>query len=458
MSLRRACSGFEPDESALLLRWPTLTETASSLAALWSDRPERKLPTFQLDELVVGVESLWRTQRNLDSLSGRESRLLPHVVFHPDANRDAWLARDTKLMDAALARIKERPATLRALLRNVLRLWPSELAAAPAIFRTLSSQLDIATSPRLREWYRRARDYRLLSKDGPERFARLLLSDGRTHAAILEDAGLVGELAQSGFLAAVDRMLVAGLNSELKSKAFNSLEPVLRLIAPSGAMTFKAEAASVAEALLSPFVKQAPPAEVRNKIGGFLLKQLHDPRSTQTGWAGVTHASRGVMLKWLVEASLEQFFDLIGRWAHEEHWRYREAFWSAFHKKGHIDSAWVVLGVNAAAEAARRWREAPPAHGRLVGGSADHCVLMLEIGELTIAEWSHNGACRVWRSNNKHRPELGQREYSQYRLQSNPDVWRPHSGNTNYVWQQKLADTIREQSGRVVSQNDYRVK
>jgi hypothetical protein len=441
-----------------MLQWPKLEQTSAHLAGMWSDRPERKLPTFQLDEFVTSVEGAWRAGKNLESLTGREAKWLPHVVFHPEADRKAWLARDSRLMGAALARIKQRPGSMRALLKNVFRLWPTELEAAPAIWRTLSSQLLIATSPKLREWNRRVQQYDLLREDGPERFARLLRSGQRSRAEVTEDAGLVAELSQSGFLAAVDRAIVQSLRTELERKDFSGLDAALQLIAPSGTLTFKAEAAGVAEALLGPFVRQSPPKDVKENITNFLLRHLHDPRSTQAGWAGVSHQARGVMLQWLVEVTLEQFFDLIGRWANEEHWRYREAFGSAFRKRGHIDKAWVVLGANAADEARRRWRDAPPAHGRLYGGSADHCVLMLEIGDLTVVEWSHNGACRVWRTTNKHRPKLYDSEYTQHRLQAQPDGAQRHGGNLSYGWQQKLADTIREETGRSVTQSDYRVR
>ena len=39
------------------------------------------------------------------------------------------------------------------------------------------------------------------------------------------------------------------------------------------------------------------------------------------------------MLRWMVSASLDDFFALIARRAQEDHWRYRKAFWSAYLKR-----------------------------------------------------------------------------------------------------------------------------
>lgn len=458
MTLRGACRDFEVNQGALNLKWPKLITAAAAVSAQWSDRPERKLPVFELDRIVRDVEDRWKTEETLDGLSPRESRWLPHVLFHPESDRDAWLSRNSGLVEAALQRIRQRPATLRALLRNVLRVWPAELPSAPRIWRLLLNELPQATSPRLREWARRTQEYGLLTKDGPQRFAQLLRTDGRTYERIVQDAGLVDELDRCAFLAAANRAIVEGLRSELGRRRFSGLDNALALLAPSGELTFKAHAAAVADALLLPFVNGDPPSEIRAKVSAFLLRHLHDPRSTHAGWVGVTTAAKDLMLQWLVEVTLEQFFDLIGRWASEQHWRYREAFWSVFRKRGYLDKAWVVLGANAAFEARRRWRDGPPAHGRLYGGNADHCVLMLKIGELTVVEWSHNGACRVWGADNRHHPDLYLGEYTQQRLQDGPTMIQRHSGNLNYVWQGKLAEFIGNETGRWVNQSDYRVR
>ena len=63
---------------------------------------------------------------------------------------------------------------------------------------------------------------------------------------------------------------------------------------------------------------------------------MKDPRLTQSGWTSVSPAAKDVMLRWMVSASLEDFFALIARRAQEDHWRYRKAFWSAYLKRDYI--------------------------------------------------------------------------------------------------------------------------
>jgi hypothetical protein len=458
VSLRQACQGAGVSKAALDIRWPQLSQTARSITSRWADRPERKPPTFQLDTIVHSVRHAWQAQKSLAGLSSREIRWLPHAIFHPEAKRDAWLAHDVTFMTAALSSMSERGRAVRSLLRNMIRLWPKDLATAQQIQSMLNMQLRTATSPRLQEWRRRVDAYGLLSLDGPRNFVDLLRADPKRRTQVLEDAGLVGDLAQSAFLVEVNRSLAYQLWEHLCAARYQELDPALDLLAPEGQLTFKADAPYVAEALLNPFVQVTPPSKVQEQIRAFLLTHLQDPRLTQSGWTRVRPEAKDVMLRWMVSASLDDFFALIARRAQEEHWRYRKAFWSAYLKRDHIARAWVILGDSAELEALRRWRNAVPAHGRLSGGDPDHCVLMLQIGSLTIVEWSHNGACRLWAQNDKNCPNFYQPDYSRLELRANPGYEQRHHGNVHYTWQQKLAEVIHQETSIRIPQVEYRVR
>jgi hypothetical protein len=269
---------------------------------------------------------------------------------------------------------------------------------------------------------------------------------------------LIGDLAQSAFLAEVNRHLVDRLKQVLGAQRYEELAPSLELLAPAGSLTFQTQAPLVADALLLPFVNLAPPSKVQGTIQAFLLTHLKDPRLTQSGWARVTPAAKDVMLRWMVSASLEDFFALIARRAKEDHWRYRKAFWSAYLKHRHIADAWVILGENAEREARVRWRDAVPAHGQLIGGDPDHCVLILRIGSVVVTEWSHNGTCRLWPEDDKACPRFHSGRYSRAALRLNPGHEQRHHGNTHYTWQQNLASVIRDQTGIGITQAEYRVR
>ena len=149
VSLRQASEDAAGPPAALDIRFPHLAQTARSIATKWADRPGRTPPPFQLDAIVHSVRDQWQEQKSLGGLANREIRWLPHVIFHPEADRNAWLARDAGFMTAALARMREQTRAMRGLLRNVIRLWPKELGAAARIQSVLKEELRAATSPRL---------------------------------------------------------------------------------------------------------------------------------------------------------------------------------------------------------------------------------------------------------------------------------------------------------------------
>jgi hypothetical protein len=45
------------------------------------------------------------------------------------------------------------------------------------------------------------------------------------------------------------------------------------------------------------------------------------------------------------------------------------------------------------------------------GSPSNQSVLLMRLGDLIIAEWSHNGAIRFWKSTDKHAPQFHLPEY-----------------------------------------------
>ena len=130
-------------------------------------------------------------------------------------------------------------------------------------------------------------------------------------------------------------------------------------------------------------------------------------------WSQVPDDVSRVVTKWLVEQVLDQFFVLLKDTAFDKHWRYREAFWRAFHDEGLIDDICFVLGGNAAMRL-RKVSKDPilvKTTGTLVGAQSDQSVLILRLPGVTIAEWSHNGSCHMWLDGMDGAPVLREKEY-----------------------------------------------
>jgi hypothetical protein len=158
------------------------------------------------------------------------------------------------------------------------------------------------------------------------------------------------------------------------------------------------------------------------------------------------------MLRWLVSATLEDFFRLLEYAAkHDEtaarHWKARKAFWSRYLRAGHIHDAWVALGSVTEVEARGFLSDESRMYAKLSGSGVmpNHSVIIMRVGSLTITEWSHVGKFRVWYADNRNPPRLHKRAYKRSTLVAHADQELSHFSG----WQQKVADAIYQQTGLV---------
>jgi len=89
--------------------------------------------------------------------------------------------------------------------------------------------------------------------------------------------------------------------------------------------------------------------------------------------------------------------------------------------------------------------------------------LLMKIGGLTIAEWSHNGACRIWAPNvSKEQYSIPifyifKKPYHAQQLKGISDEWIRHSSSQKYLWQKKVAHIIHQYTNIKITQIEYRV-
>lgn len=218
--------------------------------------------------------------------------------------------------------------------------------------------------------------------------------------------------------------------------------------------------ATAVGAAIEPFGDTMPGKELRDRFLSFALKLLGDPRVNALRWQGCLKA-RDIACRWLTEQSLRQFFEVVGHVARPEHWNYRHAFWNALYEKNYIYDAWVVFDRYGAAEARRMFQ------GKISFATFNetvqqgHAVLLLRIGSLIIAEWSHTGSCRIWdTSKGESGPQLYKNRYRKAELQAqvNPEGVFGHYNPTGYFWQRKIADYLRSRCNIVLYQTDYQVR
>src|SRR5262245_51157491 len=155
------------------------------------------------------------------------------------------------------------------------------------------------------------------------------------------------------------------------------------------------------------------------------------------------------MIRWLAQATLEQFLKVVDRVAPGHQWDYRRAFWNAYIERGFVGNAWVAFG-REGAQVARQLANKTSDNlmsrfATLAGASADQAVLLLSIGDLVIADWSHNGRLRVWQRGNTTVPEFSLKSYAAAQLRADSDfdaVHLPPDG-----WQARTEAYIRKHTG-----------
>jgi hypothetical protein len=362
-------------------------------------------------------------------------------------------------VEALLDECRRTPRLFVATLRQALLRYPEQLRAFADLRKGLQRGVRDVASPRLVEWKRRVGEHHLLDDKGPSKFAQLISANDEQPQSVLHDAGLDDELAGGEFVRLAMREFLSELEEDLKAEPDRlDLSHRLEFVATERSLRFPSDAHLAANALLRPFVNQQPVAEVRSQIEAFLIKHVKDPRFEKANWQRVESAAKAVFLRWILGATLEDFFRLISKNAIEKHWRYRRAFWRAYFKKDLISDAWVVLGEEARRIARTAWRDVPPY--AILYGTQDrsHSVLLLRIGSLTVAEWSHNGKCRIWRDGSDTVPKFYERLYLRDQLRDGADAEIVPTWSEHYTWQGKLANIIRRETGCDVRQADYRVR
>jgi hypothetical protein len=184
-------------------------------------------------------------------------------------------------------------------------------------------------------------------------------------------------------------------------------------------------------------------------------RYLNDPRIAHAEWAGVSDEAKRVMFRWLARASLEQFLAVVDHTAIGHQWEFRRAFWGAYIDRNHVHDVWVAFGSTGKARAKQLAQEMEDpgmlSFSSLKGGSPDQAVLLLQIGELIVADWSHNGTLRIWREQHQRAPKLYNGEYQAVALRQVADFDQRHTGD----WQRYARDFIAEHTGIRIAVHEY---
>lgn len=451
MTLRDTLRTFSPPT----IRSPTLPERTirqaeEIRATLGSGAPRQPNP-LELQDIHKALLHVLEAHGSVASADNRTLRLAPWVLFRTfEGHNDLLGSHPTVLNDYRdwlASRNSLRPTS--TLLHVLLQYYPTEIPTFQNWCNVVRSALVAARTPRLVKWRERCDAFGLLAPDGPARLATRLTTDGASPPSILHEVGLDGELATGRFMEFTFREMLTRISGMLeRGQALDALTSLEQLAQPASPTTgprlrFPTLAKEMAESLLMPFTRSGNAYPFREHVQRVLLDRLGDPRIEKRTWPLVREEARAVILGWLVEQNLRGFISILTQTA-DPIWIHRRDFWMRYLEKKVITEAWVVLGSAARRLAKEHFGDG---FGMLSGASSDQSVLLMRIGGLTIAEWSHNGACRIWRTQMQETPTLYRKTYYAPNLRTTPDESIVHQGSDRWRWQDKIARYIRDTTG-----------
>jgi hypothetical protein len=381
------------------------------------------------------------------------------------------------LLDRVVDQATRSPRALRYLIEAWLRDFSSQISGIAPAGLAIQRLLADSTYVRLDPWRSAQDKFRLFdAADGPASLAGAVLSGPGSVATVLEAAGFSDETrVVSGYLRAVQSELLARVPAALRGPGASEqikIKRACQFLTSGKLLRFDDCRAAVANALCQPWLDDGRPpgTDLQRVVKDFLVQRIGNPQLRAGRWAGAEEEA-ALIRRWLARASLQVFFGLIKDYALDEQWIYREAFWSACLQRGVIDEAWLALGAKVNASARAR-QGLGTAFGQLVGGGAlaDQSVLLLRIGPLTIAEWSHMGKLRAWTA--QHGPRLGDASYTRRdlvkpclqfpvdplrggRLDGDPSGLI-HTGSATGLWQRRAAALLARYANVVLTSPEWR--
>ena len=468
MSFRRLVEGLPTHWKPRLFEFPETTATEDARILV-----ENRLGILSAPPLTIDMPELRHllitaaASGDWSAIGERHWRYASECL----ASGEPPLIADARFIDAYLEHAAA--AGSMAIVNGLIRYYLWHFEPARPGFRRIAAFLAAFVDDRTSRWLELHRRFALFDPDqAPARLAEAVMSAEASPRDFLARTGFSGplvisELLGHAFVRACDGIVMGAIADEISPLPPGYGQRLVAWSHKGGAFLYGGVArarSALAEALLLPWLKRLPTPEQRDFTKRALLGLLKEPRTNPVAWADVSEAAQSVMCLWLAKVSLEQFLEVVDETVqlhHSRMWSSRRKFWTAYYEKGFIQEAWVVFGRRGAAiarqTAGTRDRTDIVSFGTFLGtaaGDQRQAVLIMRIGTLVVADWSHNGCCHVWLPDNTQAPRLFQREYFRCDLLMNSDFEKPHVRN----WQSDIHDFIRIHTGLWMPHEAYQAE
>lgn len=318
--------------------------------------------------------------------------------------------------------------------QSIIAGYLSHYPVAHPAFDELVAAVRVAAERHDWAWRERGRTWNLWDPEaGPRQLGAALVTSKASPLESLRSAGFDLESANAAFVRACFETACRIAASGTKGVAEEQGSRLIELVdAVGGNMSMPP---ILVYGLLKPWRGGNPSDGHRARISRLLATRIGDPRLDRSRWANIQKRLEeqqvgsdigdvlGIFRRWVVQAAVRQFFEIVAKSTNDPvQWAQRTKFWLAYLDAGVIEDAWFAFGPRAEASArGLSERDASLKHGSITtGGGAEssHSSLLLSLGDLRIAEWSHNGACRFWMSGDRSAPQLHQKKYDSSRLKA----------------------------------------
>ncbi|MBT4129313.1 MAG: hypothetical protein HOE44_01165 [Candidatus Marinimicrobia bacterium] len=451
-----------------------------SISKSLGDVIEGKPTNFTLDESYQVIYNYYYTNGHLNDVKNKYIRHIPYIIFDssvaPDGVQRLELMRG--FIDAYIFKIELKPvnSAVSSLLHCLISEYPSfeQFGQLYQFAQKLIS--EECRSYRCEQYEKCDAEFQIFQPSGVDVVWKAFSAGDRPFTERLDDLEFPTDLQlqETQFFDVVVEHGIESLKSTLTQHLSESrrMVEVVTLIDFSDKGRFKFLRVKLIDSLLLPFSHKEPSdKEAKSTIKNFLLTTFGDLRIGGAGhWHGVHKESKRVMLNWLVEDVLEDFFKLFGYVAEgdaeiERQWKYRESFWRAYLNRGLIDEAWVAMSNRMDERALKMLSLSSDRYGKVVSNyniKRNHAALIMKIGNLVVTDWNFSGQFSVWEtdanSSVKKVPLPYQKTYrSKEFLVEGATYAGSHVGAESYSWQKKLSSEIEKlsSSGVSVSKQEY---
>lgn len=230
---------------------------------------------------------------------------------------------------------------------------------------------------------------------------------------------------------------------------------------------------NLVDAIASAYQGHNAEGDIRRAVSRYLVDRYGEPDPASPMWKDCLESTRELFNQWLLFENLEKFFDVIANYAEttggemRSQWGYRKAFWLAVHRTGAVSDLRIAAG-KGLMETLGESRLKDRFGSKLVklnDSDERRCALILQLGPITIVDFTHNAKCRIWKTGPEQHQWFKGTKLTRYTFQGGADMrirshyettGIAHFSSETYGWQDAVAEFLSSYLPARLPRSSYR--